>query len=242
MNHLLNSPSCKHLDGSHILVVEDAEENRVILQVLLEHEGAIVATAEDGFAALARLREQKIDMVLMDIQMPELNGFETLDLIRQRGYEGPVLAVTASAGQEDLQRCAEAGFAAHLPKSLSRTQLREELCKYVPGAYEGVVNPMTTDSKENPAYTDPELRPIIDGIMKRLPERLLEIQNAINSQDWDTISIGAHRLKGTLGGCGFRGLSNIAASIEDEAKQRGSFQKVQELLKSLESAAAQIRY
>lgn len=242
MSYLINSPGCKHLDGSHILVVEDAEENRVILQVLLEHEGAIVATAEDGFAALARLREQKIDMVLMDIQMPGLNGFETLDLIRQRGYEGPVLAVTASTDREDQQRCVAAGFAAHLPKPISRMQLREELRKYVPAAYKGVMNAMTTQPKENPAYTDPELRPIIDGIMKRLPERLLEIQNAINSQDWETISMVAHRLKGTLGGCGFRGLSDIAASIEDEAKHKGSFEKVQELLKSLESATAQIRY
>lgn len=242
MDYLMNAPSCRNLDGSHILIVEDAEESRVILQVLLEHEGAIVATAEDGFAALARLREQKIDMVLMDIQMPGLNGFETLNLIRQRGYEGPVLAVTASIEPEDQQRCVAAGFAAHLPKPISRKQLREELRKYMPVAYKGAMNAMTTQPKENPAYNDPELRPIIDGIMKRLPERILELQNAIQSQDWDALSMVAHRLKGTLGGCGFRGLSDIAASLEDEAKQKGSFEKAEALLRSFETAVAQTRY
>ncbi len=229
------------LDGKHILVVEDAEENRVILQVLLEHEGAIVATAEDGFAALARVREQKIDMVLMDIQMPGLDGFETLELIRQRGYEGPVLAVTASDGNEDKQRCAAAGFAAHLPKSMSREQLRQEVRKHMSLVEKGV-SPMSSQSKENPPYADPELRPIIDGIMRRLPERLLEARRGIEGKDWETVSMVAHRLKGTLGGCGFRGLSDIAAELENEAKDRGSFQKAEELVNSLENAAAQVRY
>lgn len=232
----------RSLDGKHILVVEDAEENRLILQILLEHEGAIVATAEDGFAALARVREQKIDMVLMDIQMPGLDGFETLDLIRQRGYQGPVLAVTASTDKEDRQRCEQAGFVTHLAKPISRLQLCQEVRKHMSLVDKGVTH-MSSQPKEPPPYTDPELRPIIEGIMKRLPERFLEIRQAIDRKDWETISMAAHRLKGTLGGCGFRKLSDIAASLETEAKEnRSSFQKAEEILADLEKSAADVHF
>jgi len=117
------------LDGLHLLVVDDSTDNLDIFERLLALHGANVITAASGEEALVLWKGDAFDAVLMDIQMPGLDGFETLGRARESGLKTPVIALTAYALKEERERCLAAGFSAHLRKPVERTLLVSELVR-----------------------------------------------------------------------------------------------------------------
>lgn len=118
------------LEGKKILLVEDNELNREIATDILEDEGIIVDTAEDGDIAVEKMRNAKhgqYDLILMDIQMPRMNGYEATRAIRNlaNSYAAniPIVAMTANAFDEDKQNAFEAGMNAHLSKPIDVSKL-----------------------------------------------------------------------------------------------------------------------
>jgi PAS domain S-box-containing protein len=111
------------LDGTRILVVDDAPDNRLIVQKFLSHAGASVDYAEDGRTAAKLALEEEFDLIVMDIQMPEFDGYETISYIRRRGYTNPVIALSAHAMREDRERSISFGFNEHLSKPIDRKEL-----------------------------------------------------------------------------------------------------------------------
>lgn len=121
------------LRGLRILAAEDVEINREILQDLLIHEGAEVVFAEDGQVALDILAQQgpdSFDIVLMDIQMPVMNGYEATRRILEMAPGLPVVGLTAHALQEERQRCLETGMVDHLSKPIEPERLIEVLRRH----------------------------------------------------------------------------------------------------------------
>jgi CheY-like chemotaxis protein len=125
-----------HRDPSHaavrplrILLAEDNVVNRRLAQRLLEKQGHIVITAEDGRQALEVLERDTVDLVLMDVQMPYMDGLEATRAIRKREEEAgaqrlPVIALTAHAMSGDHERCLDAGMDAYLTKPIRPTELQ----------------------------------------------------------------------------------------------------------------------
>ncbi len=111
------------LKGRHILVVDDAPDNRHLIRKYLEGSGATVSLAASGHQAISMSAGASIDLVLMDIQMPEIDGLETTALLRQSGFAAPIVALTAHAMQQDRKRCFEAGCADYISKPVSRGDL-----------------------------------------------------------------------------------------------------------------------
>ena len=115
------------LAGRSVLVVDDNNVNRLIARRFLQRLGALVREAADGEAALAALAAERVDLVLMDCQMPVMDGFAATRALRDREAEGgahlPVVAMTASAFEEDVQRCLVAGMDVHLAKPFTLEQL-----------------------------------------------------------------------------------------------------------------------
>lgn len=109
-----DSPQNSSLAGRHILVVDDVEINRDIIIAFLEDTGAIVEDASDGNLAVEMCSQKQYDMILMDLHMPGMNGFEATRLIRTSGLPNrntlPILAVTADSGGDVLSRCHKAGM------------------------------------------------------------------------------------------------------------------------------------
>lgn len=123
---LQNSSSRKlnpRLDGSSILVVDDAPDNRLIVQKFLSHAGALVQHAEDGRTAAELALKNNFDLVVMDIQMPEFDGYEAVSYLRRKGYEKPIIALSAHAMREDRERSLAMGFNEHLTKPVDRKLL-----------------------------------------------------------------------------------------------------------------------
>lgn len=118
--------------GERILLVEDDEANQVLATRILVEAGALVDAVWGGKEAIELLREQEYDIVLLDLHMPGMDGFETLREIRSlRGSRLPVIALSADAMPETLVRVAEAGFTAYLSKPYTVAQLREVLSPLV---------------------------------------------------------------------------------------------------------------
>ena len=121
--------SCGDLiSGRRILVAEDAPDNQRIIRVILEKAGAQVSMADNGKTAVemsgsAMRRGEPFDLVLMDIQMPILDGYRATRLLRENGYSGPIVALTAHALGCESEKTREAGCNAYLPKPFTREGL-----------------------------------------------------------------------------------------------------------------------
>lgn len=120
---VLRSSQGHRLFGLSILVVEDSEDNLQLMRLHLQGEGALVDSAGDGLAGVEKAMGGCFDIVLMDIQMPLLDGYEAVATLRRSGYERPILALTANARQEDRERCLKVGCDAHLSKPIHRAAL-----------------------------------------------------------------------------------------------------------------------
>lgn len=111
------------LAGLNILVIDDSPDNRDMITIVLEREGAKIVAAPDGESGIARALSSKFDVILLDIQMPGIDGYQTLIQLRNQGVDRPVLALTAHAMKEERERALEAGFNDHVAKPINVTRL-----------------------------------------------------------------------------------------------------------------------
>jgi signal transduction histidine kinase len=125
--------------GKRLLVVDDSEDNRTLMCRLLKRFGANVDSAADGQMGLEKSLLNSYDCILMDIQMPIMDGFEAIREIRKSGLKTPVIALTAHAMKSDQNDCLKAGFNAHVGKPVDRTRLIQVLNRFVINADRFVV-------------------------------------------------------------------------------------------------------
>lgn len=117
----------KPLAGFKVLAVDDSRDNRELISTVLSSWGLDVTEAESGEEALTQALKEHFDLVLMDIQMPGLDGFGTLAGLRKQGFQGPVIALTAHAMKEDKDRSFAAGFLDHLTKPINSKVLLQAI-------------------------------------------------------------------------------------------------------------------
>ena len=126
--HISNAPC---LEGYCILLVEDNEINQEVATRLLEKTGAAVVLAQDGLRAVEAYGVYEPDLILMDLQMPVMDGFAAATQIRQKGFGGPIIALSAAVMQADRTRAKEAGMNDHLAKPIESEQLYKTLAHYL---------------------------------------------------------------------------------------------------------------
>lgn len=117
----------KHLAGWSILVVDDSEDNRLLMRILLEREGASVDDATSGEEGVRKALSSNYDVVLMDIQMPEMDGYQALINLRNQKYRKPVFALTAHTMKEEKDKALAAGFSGHIAKPVNPAAVVETL-------------------------------------------------------------------------------------------------------------------
>ncbi|WII72383.1 response regulator [Bdellovibrio sp. 22V] len=122
----------ERLKGMRILLVEDVVDNQALMVHFLNLAGATVEVANDGYEGVAKALAGKFDAVLMDIQMPKLDGYEATKRLRQQGYKTPIIALTAHALNEERDKSIEAGCDDHLSKPVEFNSLIEHLVKFSP--------------------------------------------------------------------------------------------------------------
>jgi len=115
------------LTGMRVLVVEDSPDNRELIEILLTQAGAIVDLAQDGQDGVQKALEHSYNVVLMDIQMPNLDGHQAAQALRARGYRSPLVALTAHAMKEEQERCILSGFTNFLSKPIQYEMMLKTL-------------------------------------------------------------------------------------------------------------------
>ncbi len=122
----------RELVGVRVLVAEDAVDNQYLLQKILQGAGALVTITEDGQKALQKLSQSAFDVVLMDLQMPVMDGYQAVRDLRGQGLAVPVIALTAHAMREEKERCLKAGFNAYLTKPIQVERLLQTIKRFAP--------------------------------------------------------------------------------------------------------------
>ena len=119
------------INGKKILVVEDTEENQLLLRIFLSKLGASIDIADNGQAGVQKALHENYDLVLMDMQMPVMDGYTATQILRNSGYKVPIVALTAYAMQGDRDKTLQAGCTDYLSKPVDRNNLVDVVSRYV---------------------------------------------------------------------------------------------------------------
>lgn len=119
----------KRLANHKVLIVDDSPDNRILITHLLKKEGALVSEASSGSEGVTKALSDTYDIILMDIQMPGIDGYEALRILLKLHYDVPVIALTAHAMIEERQRTLSAGFADHITKPIDINSLVNSIVK-----------------------------------------------------------------------------------------------------------------
>lgn len=124
------------LDGTRVLVVEDSTDNQALFSLILKTAGASVDIANDGYEGINLARTNDYDVILMDVQMPKMDGHQATQTLRSTGYKVPIVALTAHAMNEERERARTSGFTDYLSKPVSRDELLAMVSKFRPAQEE----------------------------------------------------------------------------------------------------------
>ncbi|HUI07790.1 MAG TPA: response regulator [Verrucomicrobiae bacterium] len=233
-----------------VLLAEDNPVNQRLIVKLLEKQGHQIVLTGNGKEALAALDGQRFDLVLMDVQMPEMDGLETTATIREREKSGgghvPIIAMTAHALKGDCERCLEAGMDAYVAKPVQSRLLFEAIAKVVP-ARTATEDPNTDgdvfDHEAALAMIDGDrelFQELVGLFMVESADLLDQIRDAIAQRDGKACERAAHSLKGSVGA--FRAESaRLAAQTLEDLGRRGDFEQAGVVLEELEMKVAQLK-
>ena len=215
----------------HVLLADDSRDNRMLIEAYLKKTRHTVDHAEDGAIAVAKVKANHYDLVLMDIQMPVMDGYTAVRTIRawerdQGSARMPIIALTASALEESVQRSLEAGCDAHVAKPVKKATLFEAILNVTGTAAAG---PASSDSsppiaangdgsmKRQQIQVDEYLRDLIPGFLEHKRADTGAIRSAIDRADYETISQIGHKLKGEGGSYGLDAVTELGATLERAA-------------------------
>ncbi|WP_218933559.1 ATP-binding protein [Rubripirellula lacrimiformis] len=215
------------LPKSNILLVEDGEINRKLVRIMLEEAGATVTTAENGWVAVNATSKATFDLILMDMQMPVMDGYTAATRMRSDGLSTPIIALTAHAMKGDEEKCLNAGCTAYLTKPIQKAVLLGEVLDHLTRAGIAKVAPtetlggLTEASPEPPSGLKSTLpldnvvyREIVEEFVEFLQHHVAEMQSAYASENFESLAKLAHALKGAGGTAGFDVLTAPSAKLQ----------------------------
>ncbi|HJQ25567.1 MAG TPA: response regulator [Blastocatellia bacterium] len=226
---------------ARILVAEDNEVNQMLATRMLERHGYEVVIAGNGRQALAAYEREAFDMILMDVQMPEMNGLEATTVIRQReaatAAHIPIIAMTARAMKGDREECFAAGVDDYVSKPVQFAELFAAMQRLLPKVEDVAAAAAGPDAAaeaapataEAEAVNAPELLAQVDGDLEFLrgivevffdnwPRHLAQLEEGIRQRDSGQVGESAHALKGALGGLQARAAYAVALRLEQQAR------------------------
>ena len=196
--------------NAKILLAEDNNDNQELIKLLISKTGCELDIAGNGKKAIGKAMTEDYDMILMDMQMPVMDGVEATKLLRQSGYDKPIIALTANARTKDIKACLAAGCSEFIPKPIDKKTFYASLNKHLN-------RKLNTDQTNHDAMTK-----IMDTLsvkfISNLPTTLEKINTAIAEKDIPALKNVLHNLKGMGGSFGFPEISHCALQLENTLK------------------------
>jgi two-component system sensor histidine kinase/response regulator len=225
-----------------ILLAEDNAINQQLAIRILEKHGYVVLVANNGREAVEAVEREPFDLVLMDVQMPEMDGLEATAAIREHeknsGNHLPIIAMTAHAMKGDREKCLEAGMDGYLTKPIQLGKLLEEIERHIPSRDAPVPPPAASPEPESPPETSPLLEvfdaaaalryvegdgellaEIVKIFATETPTLLREMREAIAAQNNKGLERAAHTLSGSASSIGAKSIAFAAKKMERTARE-----------------------
>lgn len=238
----------RRLDAKKILVAEDVELNQHLAKHILEARGAAVAIANNGHEALQLVQENFFDCILMDVQMPEMDGIKATQCIRQLTDPAkasvPIIALTANVHRDDIKKYREAGMNDYLAKPFDESGLllvilRNQLY-------------MNNGNEQSSYHSDQQLYDLSmiqsmsggdEGFLKKMirlfietvPQNVKELTAAVSAENWEQTSKMAHKLKSTVDSMGIKSIKDDIRLVESNAKQQKDLAEIPNLVRKIEA-------
>jgi CheY-like chemotaxis protein/HPt (histidine-containing phosphotransfer) domain-containing protein len=245
----------KKLLGKTILVAEDVEMNQHLIRHILESSGAQVVIARNGIEAVDQVKKQNFDCVLMDVQMPEMDGIQATESIRRMDdplISGiPIIALTANCTSEDLVKYQQAGMDDYLAKPVVETQLLDAILSYSGNLKDGKIMPAphSQPNDNNKLYDLTMIRSVSGGdeafirkmillFIDTVPQNVKELVDAGNVSNWEQVSKMAHKLKSTIDSMGIRSLHDQIRNVEMRAKNLAQTEQLPAIIQQVESVVS----
>jgi len=241
-----------------VLLVEDNEINQLVTNQILQREGYVIEIASTGPQALEMLSKQRYRLILMDVQIPEMDGLQITRVIRDRkspvlDHEVPVVALTAYNSDEDRAACMNAGMDDFIPKPLDLSSFVLTVRSYVGGAAapKRTVRKRKSERERQTVFDLDELylrvngdrdlaTHILRGFLKSLDTRVAELMNAKGASDPSGLARAAHTLAGAAGNISAQALRSLLLDLE-EAARGGDEERTEKYVATLPEAAARVR-
>ncbi len=232
------------LSGFRILITDDVEANREFFAHVLQRAHAECVLVCNGQEAVNAMQREEFDLILMDIQMPVMDGYQATQAIRSNGFQIPIVAITANGTDDDKTDCKDAGFTGYLTKPISIASLLRGVGEQL-GVSFGHASPKhvtvsATEQNANPPQTgialskeniqspnqrsglsfpsDPVFRKFAIRFVQKVSDSIPEIESAVEHEDAEKLSNLAHWIKGTGGTVGLNGLTEIGRELHSFAK------------------------
>lgn len=220
--------STSQLSGN-ILVAEDQPENLQLIITMLQKMGLTVTGVNNGQEAIEAFLIDDFDLILLDIQMPVMDGLETLEMLSTLNNDVPVIALTANAMKHEVEEYFRKGFDEHLSKPIERKPFVEKISRFLGQSSNNVDASLSTE----------EMQILQEQFSANLPAYLDRLTEHLRTQDWCSLQHDAHALKGAAGTLGFTKLSELAAHLEQDLKDNTLEPVPQEVQQLVECAHSQ---
>lgn len=249
---LFGSPLIKNVK---VLVAEDESLNQLLISTLLEKFGFEIDIAGNGKIVLEKLRKNKYDIILMDLQMPEMNGFETTYYIRNsRNSTIPIIALTANVTTTDVEKCRAAGMNDYISKPINNKLLYNTIIKYITKEQilkKRVKNETFTSCPEHQLTKKKcinldNLNELTNGnlhvkskiakvYLDEIPKLLFTMKQSIDNLDWGALRIASHSLIPSFALMGInKEFETMARTIEKFAIKKDNLEKIKELFQKID--------
>jgi CheY-like chemotaxis protein len=250
LNQLADKSEFNHSFDARILLAEDNEVNQILIKEYLNRFNLEPVIANNGAEAIEFLKEDEFDLVLMDINMPEMDGIEAIKIIKGKmNFKKPVIALTAHALVGDQKKLLNLGFDGYLPKPVSIENLLNILRKYLTLTDLENVNVEESEERDNLSYDylskklgipDKLLNKLLDKFFVKTKELLNELDEKVSNKSYNDIYRIAHNLKGMSGNMHFTFMSKLCEHLEFEARNKND-EKIDSVFEKIKQEFEQIK-